>query len=245
MKQMLSLAAVLLLAVSCGLHTDSYQDNLVMPLSEGSQDSLFFSVSVEYVVDGLRAQAKENINSAITLQAFDLEGGNAGSIEEAAIAYRENLIDEYLTENGAPEQPGGILTWEDRMGGRFTGSYKNWLNYQLTYYSFRGGAHGIQTMSMVVFDKTTGAVLSQEDLFAPGFEAPVAALLQKNVMDTLMAEDPELAGLLEVEQVAPNGNFSVSAAGVQWVYQPYEVGPYALGIVTGTLSWDQLKPYLK
>ena len=37
----------------------------------------------------------------------------------------------------------------------------------------------------------------------------------------------------------------VGANGIQWVFQPYEAGPYALGIVTASVSWKELKPYLK
>jgi hypothetical protein len=37
----------------------------------------------------------------------------------------------------------------------------------------------------------------------------------------------------------------VGKDGIEWISQPYEAGPYALGIVSATLGWDQLKPYLK
>ena len=244
-RNKIALAVLLMLAAGCGIQTESYQDNLVMPLTEGSPDSLFFSMRVEYVADGIPAEAREQINAAIVSHAFDLEGGSVGSLEEAAVTYRENLIDEYLTENGAPEQPDGLFTWEDKVDGTFTGRYKGWLNYLLTYYSFRGGAHGIQTMCQVVFDKGTGAVVTQEDLFAPGYEEPLAALLKDAVMASLLEEDPELAGLLEPELIVPNGNIALGKDGVQWIFQPYEVGPYALGIVMATLPWEQLKPYLK
>ena len=50
--------------------------------------------------------------------------------------------------------------------------------------------------------------------------------------------------MLWLDNVVPNGNFFLDKEGITWSYQPYEVGPYALGIVTATLSWDDLKPYL-
>ena len=50
---------------------------------------------------------------------------------------------------------------------------------------------------------------------------------------------------MEAELIGPNENFSVGPDGIEWIFQPYEIGPYALGIVTATLSWKQLKPYLK
>ena len=224
------------------MRTETYQDDLVMPLEEGQADSLFFSVSIEYVVTGMKVEVRQSINKTIVSQAFDLEGGE-GTLEETAIRYRENLIDEYMNENAVLEN--GVRSWEDRLGGAFQKKYKNYLNYLVSYYSFRGGAHGIQTLSNIVFDAKTGEQVHEADLFTPGYEAPVAQLLRLAVKSTMEEEDPELMQLVNLEQVVPNGNFSVHEDGVEWLFQPYEVGPYALGIVSATLSWDELKPFMK
>ena len=243
MKRLLLFVSALLLLASCDMmRTETYQDDLVMPLEEGQADSLFFSVSIEYVVTGMKVEVRQSINKTIVSQAFDLEGGE-GSLEETAIRYRENLIDEYMNENAVLEN--GVRSWEDRLGGAFQKKYKNYLNYLVSYYSFRGGAHGIQTLSNIVFDAKTGEQVHEADLFTPGYEAPVAQLLRLAVKSAMEEEDPELMQLVNLEQVVPNGNFSVHEDGVEWLFQPYEVGPYALGIVSATLSWDELKPFMK
>lgn len=244
MKKIVLFASALLLLAACDTFTTkTYQDDLVMPLAEGAADSLFYTISLEYVNGGPRIPIMDKMNQTIVQQAFDLEGV-AGTPDELASAYRENLIDEYITENAHSQEQGGVLTWEDKINGNFTAKYKNWRNYLLSYYSFRGGAHGIQTVSQLVFDATTGDLVTESDLFAPGYEEPVAALMQAAVKADMEAEAPELIELVEMEFVVPNGNFSVGESGVQWIFQPYEVGPYALGIVTAAVSWSDLKPYL-
>ena len=221
MKRTLLLLSALLLLASCDLtRTETYMDDLVVPLEEGSSDSLFFSVSLEYVVTGMKVEARQALNSTIISQAFDLEDGG-GSLEEVAIRYRENLIDEYMNENAVLE--GGVRTWEDHLSGSFQTKYKGWKNYLISYYSFRGGAHGIQTLSHIVFDAKTGKQVSESDLFAPGYEEPVAQLLRAAIQASMEKEDE----------------------GVEWLFQPYEVGPYALGIVSATIPWNQLTQYLK
>ena len=243
MKRILLFASALLLLASCDMvRTETYQDGLVMPLEEGQADSLFFSVSLEYVVTGMKVEVRQLINKAIVAQAFDLEGSE-GTLEETAIRYRENLIDEYMNENAVLEN--GVRSWEDRVGGAFQKKYKNYLNYLVSYYSFRGGAHGIQTLSNIVFDAKTGEQVREADLFAPDYEEPVARLLRLAVQSSMEEEDPELMQLVNLEEVRPNGNFSLHEDGVEWLFQPYEVGPYALGIVSATLSWDELKPFMK
>jgi hypothetical protein len=246
MKKTALFASALLIAAACNtFRTQIYEDDLVMPLADGQEDSLFYATSLEYATGGMLIPAMEKMNRAIVQQAFDLEGVEEGTLEEVASAYRENLIDEYITENGTPEEEMGVLTWEDKINGVFTTTYKNWRNYTLSYYNFRGGAHGIQTVSQLVFDKKTGEQLEEAQLFADGYAQPVALLMQAAVKADMEAEDPELVQLVEMDSVVPNGNFSVGTSGVQWIFQPYEVGPYALGIVTALVSWEELKPYLK
>lgn len=243
MRKLFAFASALLVLAACDMvRTETYQDDLIMPLEEGQADSLFFSASVEYIVTGMKVEVRQKINSAIVTQAFDLENGE-GSLEEVAIRYRENLIDEYMNENAVLEN--GIRTWEDRISGNFQPRYKDYRNYQISYYSFRGGAHGIQTLSNIVFDNKTGEVVREQDLFTPGYEEPVAQLLRLAVKSSMEEEDPELMQLVQLELVSPNGNFCVREDGVEWLFQPYEVGPYALGIVSAKLSWEELTPFLK
>jgi len=243
MKRTLLFLSALLLLASCDLtRTETYVDDLVIPLEEDSPDSLFFSVSLEYVVTGMKVEARQALNSTIISQAFDMEDGG-GSLEEVAIRYRENLIDEYMNENAVLES--GVRSWEDHLTGSFQARYKGWKNYLVSYYSFRGGAHGIQTLSHIVFDAKTGLQVSEADLFAPGYEAPVAQLIRAAIQASMEKDDPELLQLVNLEEVVPNGNFGLYEEGIEWLYQPYEVGPYALGIVSATIPWEELKPYLK
>lgn len=240
MKRIFGFIIVALAVIGCrnGIYTGLYTDDIAMPAYEGSADSLLMSISLEFLRSG---DIKDAVNNAVVSRAFDYGDDWTGDIAESAPQYRENLIDEYLTENGG----NGTSTWEDRLSGNFTGQYRDWINYVLTYYSYRGGAHGIQTVSPIVFDAKTGAIVSEQDLFVPGYEGPVAELLKEAVKVSMEEEDAELLDLVDMELVAPNNNFSVSSNGVEWIFQPYEVGPYALGIVSASLDWKQLKPYLK
>ena len=237
MKKLFLLVVTLLALHACdGLRTAHYEDDLALPREQESADTLLLSIDVEYVTKGPSPEAVEQMNGVILTQAFDLED-SPGTVEETALRYRENLIDEFLTESR--------FTWEDRIIGLFTEKYKGWRNYLLTYYSFRGGAHGIQTMSQIVFDAKTGDVLSEGDFLADGYEEPVAELLRKAILDSMTAEAPELVDLVQMDAIGPNGNFSVGEDGMEWIFQPYEAGPYALGILSATLDWEALKPYLK
>lgn len=237
-RKLLPLAAVLLTVAACHPYkVQRYEDDIAMPLAEESPDSLLMTISLEYLSGG-KTEVCQAINHSLVVQAFDLETPDAG-LEECAIRYRENLIDEYLAEDQV-----GPGTWEDRLEGSFMADWKNYKNYTLSYFSYRGGAHGILTVSQLVFDARTGALLTEQDIFQEGYREPVTELLRAAVREAL-AYDEELIPLVEPDLVTPNGNFSISAEGFTWVFQPYEIGPYALGLVSATVSHESLTPYLR
>lgn len=245
MKKIIPILAVLMALCACDrFKSGTYQDEMVMPLEGSQEDSLFYKLSLQYVSSGMLIPAMEKINQAIVSQAFDLEAGS-GTLEESASQYRENLIDEYIAENSGMVGQMPVLTWEDFITGEFTYKYKGWRNYQINYYCYRGGAHGYSTCTQMVFDAKTGELLTQEALFADGFQEPVALLMRERVKSNLETENADILEFLDLGDIVPNGNFSVGPDGVEWLFQPDSILPHAFGLLTVKLSWDELKPYLR
>lgn len=222
-----------------------FEDEMVMPLEGSQEDSLFYKVSIQYASKGMLIPAMEKMNAAIVGQAFDMEGVDIGPLEETATQYRENLIDEYITENSGMVGEIPVLTWEDTLTGEFTSKYKGWRNYLINYYWYRGGAHGASTYCQIVFDAKTGDVITEADIFTDGYFDKVAALMQAQVKADIEADNPDVLELLDLEEVVPNTNFSVGPDGIQWIFQPDDLLPHAFGPLCVTLPWDLLKPYLR
>lgn len=222
-----------------------FEDEMVMPLEGSQEDSLFYKVSIQYASKGMLIPAMEKMNAAIVGQAFDMEGVDIGPLEETASQYRENLIDEYITENSGMVGEIPVLTWEDTLTGEFTSKYKGWRNYLINYYWYRGGAHGASTYCQIVFDAKTGDVITEADIFTDGYFDKVAALMQAQVKADIEADNPDVLELLDLEEVVPNTNFSVGPDGIQWLFQPDDLLPHAFGPLCVTVSWDLLKPYLR
>ena len=244
MKHFLSLAAILVLAAGCGLRTDTYSDEQATPLGEGQTDSLIQSVSIEYPVRGAREEVLTKIGEGILNAAFDMEE-RPGTVEETATRYEDNLKDEYFNEYEGLEGKAGVRTWEDHVNGYFSGRYKQFLSYMVEIYSDRGGVHGINTMTPVVFDKKTGDVVPEEVFFADGYREPVAALIQAHLPEALEGDEEALAAVSDPDLVGPNGVYEVTKEGVTWYYQPYVIAPFSLGVISITVPWNELKPYLR
>ena len=246
MNRIFPFAAALLLLAGCQLTTATYSDDQAMPLEEGRADSLILSVSLDYPVKGAPAEVLEKISRGILGSAFDLEE-EPGTVEETAIRYEDNLKDAYFNENleYADKGEGGVLSWEDRINGYFSGRYGRFVSYMVEYYNFRGGAHGSNTMTPVVFDRKTGDIIPEEAFFADGYRAPVAALIQAHLPEALDNDEEALANVFEPDLVGPNGLYEVTRDGVTWYYQPYDIAPYYLGVISVFVPWKELKPYVR
>ncbi len=246
MKRFLPLAALLLLAAGCNLKTANFTDDQAIPLGEGRADSLILSVSLDYPVKGTGEEALAAITSGILNAAFDLEDIDPTSVDETATRYEDNLKDEYFNENeDLPAGEGGILSWEDRINGYFSGRYKGYESYMVEYYNFRGGAHGINTMTPIVFQRKTGRIVPEDEFFADGYRDPVGALIRNHIPEALENDEDVLSDLDDPESIGPNGSYEVTREGVTWYYQPYEIAPYYVGVIIVTVPWNELKPYLR
>ena len=244
MKRFLSFAAILLLAAGCNLRTATYSDEQATPLGEGQTDSLLQSVSIEYPVKGAQEEVLAKIEEGILNVAFDMEE-RPGTVEETALRYEDNLKDEYFNEYEGQEGSSGTRTWEDHVNGYSSGRYKQFLSYMVEVYSFRGGVHGINTMTPVVFDKNTGDVVPEEAFFADGYREPVTALIRKHLPEALEGDEEALAAISDPELVGPNGVYEVTKDGVTWYYQPYVIAPFSLGVISISVPWNELKPYVR
>ena len=97
----------------------------------------------------------------------------------------------------------------------------------------------------MVFDKNTGDVVPEEAFFVDGYREPVAALLQAHLPEALENDKDALAAVFEPGLLGPNGLYEVTKDGVTWYYQPYDIAPYYLGVISITVPWNELKPYVR
>lgn len=95
------------------------------------------------------------------------------------------------------------------------------VSYETDGYSYMGGAHGLGFRDGVTFDKATGRRLTLVK-GAPELQKLVTERLHKNV--DVPHFDPEP---VPMPQAKP---YMVGGGKVKFVYQHYEIGPYAIGM---------------
>lgn len=134
---------------------------------------------------------------------------------------------------------------------RKTAETARYVTYESDYYSFLGGAHGSTVSSSAIIAKATCKVVDEtvDTLKVNALQS----VLRKGVLsylrhqgDTTVTEK-NLFDYLFVENATiplPASTPCLTASGVHFVYQQYEIGPYAMGMVEFTIPYSTIRPFL-
>ncbi|MCR4823803.1 MAG: DUF3298 and DUF4163 domain-containing protein [Bacteroidales bacterium] len=243
--------AALLLLAGCTqeIKTSAVSDEGSVPLMEGTEACLSYGYDIEYLTGGVPKEVKDKINNhIIRTQILSGEDETGADVPAACKIWEESLVDGYKTDTDDfideyDEQQAWMFDWEFKITGKFTSACKarKLQSYCAESSDYTGGAHGMYGIYYTVFDLRTGDAVTEKELFLDGCEEELSELLDESMLNSLGEEDREylFAG------PTPNGNFYVDDAGVNWVYNPYEIAPYAMGTITVSLTWDKLKPFLR
>ncbi len=239
------------LASSCSeqISTFTVEKQKSFALTEGRTDSLKIKMLIEYPISGIDKAVANAISDNITAVLMDVqyieitpqEAADA-YIEAKAAEYRENNLPllEAVLENNSTS---AVLGWEEYITGCIEKEYGNIISYRASKYVYTGGAHGMTVETMMNFDKTTGALLKESDIFKEGYEKDLSEMLTAHLPEAF--ENPEDAGMLFQKEISPNGNFSVSEKGITYTFNQYEIGPYSLGIIEVTIPWNEIDNIIK
>lgn len=128
---------------------------------------------------------------------------------------------------------------------------ENIYSYGINRYVFMGGAHGLNTINYMNFSVKTGKQITESDIFLKNTNKKLTELIKKRIVEQ-SKEDQGLEPIKNLEKtdywidaIKPNGNFYITDESLNYVFNPYEIGPYYLGITEVSIPFDRLKNILK
>lgn len=116
-----------------------------------------------------------------------------------------------------------------------------------------GAAHGMSMYSPATFVRSTGRLLEWDDVLTRNAIYTLRPILLKELKKQYfskiewMSDYDDISDMLLIqadELELPAVNPELRADGIVFIYQPYEIAPYAAGIPRCTLSYKQLEPVL-
>lgn len=146
----------------------------------------------------------------------------------------------------------------------------HYVTYQSNAEGFLGGAHGFATASAQTFSSTTGQRIgyetkynfekeaydiSHQTLFKTPLSPKLYALIKEGVrsyfkeFDNNAPTDEELRDLLngvnDINRISlPSCAPAFTKHGLSFVYQQYEIAPYAAGMINFNIPYNKVRPYL-
>lgn len=242
--------SVLVLLVSC------QKENKITEFESFASSTKIDSIDRSCVIDVEllfpmsfnKADVLHKIQQAILTTAFDSTYA-ALSAEEAVKTFNTNTLNDFniLIANDTTNLL-AIYGEEWLLNTDVIFNESNILSYDISRYTYTGGAHGMETTQYLVFDLKTGDKLSQSAIFAEGFETPIAEMLKKQIMKDKELETEEemlMNGYFMIENIFPNENFYLDTEGITFMFNPYEIAAYSNGQTKATLSYEQIAPYLR
>jgi len=186
-----------------------------------------------------------------------IEGGLLDpAVGEEAAASPEELAESFFADFESfraevPDNPG----WSFERTVEPIHDDEQGLSFRLTESSYLGGAHPNTVTTYTTLYLTTGQPVALEDLLVDGDPSRLQELAEatfREVRELGPEDDLPAAGFRLGEE--PGGDpvgageagfvlsdsFAVTDDGLLFHYNPYEIGPYALGATTLTIPWAEL-----
>lgn len=242
-----------------------YSFDKVAYLSEGQESSLTFSIRYAYPV---AVNAPEEVLSKLQRAVCQTVLGEAFldmRPQQAIEAYAALKHTEYI-QNNLPLLQEWAIDHEDEplcetcfneeliisaapMTDHLPESADRFLwSYAMDVYEYTGGAHGNRYLLIQNYDLETGDMVNEQDLFIDDYYEPLKTLL----LNALIAQTDNAESKRDlrrmgysVADVVPNENFYVTQEGITYVYNPYEIAPYAMGCIEIFLPWDTVRPLIR
>lgn len=223
-----ALAATTLITVSC--NRDVSPAFTFENYEETFDSKQPFSVRMSYIriVNADRSDALQAIEEQNRKTFFDLEGSAPRNMRKtfdmAAARFRQNnnCDDERLSEGDYQL----IVTSDIDV-------YDRTLSYVIDGYQYTGGAHGIGWTKGLNYSLDTGEMLSLGDFFSDEQQSRLPSALVTLLCRQQGIGQPDREKLAEQgyypDDIKPTDNFRVSATGITFIYNPYEIGCYAVG----------------
>lgn len=210
---------------------------------------LKFEISLPFAQGN--SPAAQSINSSIIYTTFGLDGSDAQTAIDTAFAReRDEYLAQrphYLNEKSMEHSP----VWfnqEISIKGTESRGLDNCINYTIESYTFSGGAHGMETTTLLNFNAKNGAEIILDSIFTPNFEQPLSAALISALGLQLGATTPEEInekGYFNIEELYPTNNFLLTKDSIIFLYNPYEIAPYSMGSTRIALGYNQIQQLLK
>lgn len=143
--------------------------------------------------------------------------------------------------------PEDTFGWEAKVETKKKYESDKLINFEMTHYTFTGGAHGYQGLRSLIFDKATGRTMGYDDIFTDKGVVQKLAEEKFRMKYEIPTDAPinSKGFMFEDEVFALPQNIFFTDKGLLLYYNQYEIAAYSEGNQELMLSYDELGNLLK
>jgi hypothetical protein len=157
----------------------------------------------------------------------------------------KNFIKAYLADDQRKSSPDMVYTLES--SATVVRQDSSLATIQIDRYLYAGGAHGSTYTGFINWNIKSGKKIGLNDLFTPSYETRLTSIAEKifrkdeKLSDTSSLKDY----FFKNQKFALNDNFLVTPVGIRFLYNEYEIKPYADGSTELLIPYAQIKSLLR
>jgi hypothetical protein len=235
------------------IHVEKTYHLLENPNNPNCNLQIHFTYPVKYENNKILEITQQHFVRSYFGEPFE---GNSpvGAVEQYAEQYLEeykSLEKDFQTEQEKSHEEGTTEAWfsfYEFFSNEIKYNKNGLLCYAVSYENYTGGAHGSHSYTNYIIDLNTGLDITEADFFADGYVDALAKILvdkiaEKNHIEN--AKELENIGYFSIDEIYPNGNFSIDDAGITYYFNEYEIAAYVVGITSVHLLYDEIRHLLR
>ena len=123
----------------------------------------------------------------------------------------------------------------------------NFLSFLVEKHIYEGGAHGSSSLYGYVVNLGTGKPINEDSFAGINYSKNLSALMAQKLAEENGLSDPqelENIGYININDIAPNNNFTLNEKGITYYFNEYEIGAYFLGVTKIFIPYEELNLYI-
>ena len=128
------------------------------------------------------------------------------------------------------------------------GNHRDIIGHFINMYQYTGGAHGGTFITCRNYRLEDGSVITLDDYFKPGYEEMLIPILEKKLLEYAECssrDELDEHGYFSNEPMFVSENFEIRQDTIDFIYNQYDIAPYAMGITTLSVPNDEIRSILR
>lgn len=176
---------------------------------------------------------------------------------DAVAAYEKAYVDNYIQdvniyikdrEQSSHDDAPAYLSYYETIDNEIKFNKANILAFQVVLTTYKGGSTSYEFLKNKVVNLETGQLISEEDIFNPGFEKLLSQIFKNHLLKANKVQtvnELENIGYFGIDEMIPNDNFLLDNKGVTYIFNKGENSVLQLDAIKIFIPYEDLTLVLK